>query len=625
MDKYTINAVIRAVDKFSPVMKRMSANMKSFGKSARGFGKTATAGMTAPIVAFGAVTLKSAVDFERSMNRIEALSGETGDSLTNLRKLALDLGSSTAFSAKQSADAMGFFAQAGWDANQVLAATPAILNLAAASNTDLARSADIASNIMGQFKIPAMEASRVADVLAATTASANVDMEMLAESFAKAGPVARRYGLTLEDTAAAVGLLGNVGIQGSTAGTAMKNAMLAMVNPVGEAGKMLKFLGVATKDAQGDLLPLADVMADFANGIGSLGSGDQLKAINLLFGKISLAGASELMDQAKTGKFQEYADSLKNVEGRAKSMAEILLKGAPGAMARFTSAFEGMTLAIASSGLLDWFSETLIAVTGFFTSISKTSPELLKIGVIIAGVVAVAGPLLIAIGMMSTGFGVIASGTVVAWAGLSKLVGFMPTVASGMVTAFTAITSAAKVLFAVVAANPIILIFGAIAIAVAAAAYVIYDNWDNIANFFSEQFEAIGKAFDEGFLSGMVELVKRMNPFTLLKEAADGLFTYLTGIDLGQWMTSQVQAMISNMPDWAKDFIGIDSANAGGSNASTSRDVQKVVQASGQGANKAEAEMTIKFENEPPGMRTFNKVKGNSFDFNVARGSAFGP
>ncbi|MEH6630161.1 MAG: phage tail tape measure protein [Halopseudomonas aestusnigri] len=627
MDKYTIKAVIRAVDQFSPVMKRMSANMKVFGKSTQKFGKSATAGMTAPIVAFGAVTLKSAVDFEKSMNRIEALSGETGQGMERMRQLALNLGSSTAFSAKQAADAMGFFAQAGWETNQVLAATPAILDLAAASNTDLARSADIASNIMGQFGIPAKEASRVADVLAATTASANVDMEMLAESFSKTGTVAKTYGLTLEDTAAAIGLLGNVGIQGSIAGTAMKNAMLAMVNPVGDAGKMLKYLGVATTDAEGNLLPLADVMTDFANGIGSLGSGDQLKAIEMLFGKISLAGANELMNQAKSGKFQEYADSLKNVEGRARSMAEILLKGAPGAMARFTSSFEGMTLAIASSGLLDWFSEILVTVTGFFTTVSKSSPTLLKWGTILAIAAAAMGPLLFGLGSIM--------------------------VMASLITA------------------PILIATAVIA-ALAAAAYVIYDNWDNIANWFTTKLDAVSSAFEDGFFSGIWSLFKEFNPFTLWYEYADGLLNYLFGFDLsgwftsmfdsisqafdnfmtvtsylaqrmnpfpylmetakeflnylvntdlGQWMSGQVQAMLSTIPDWVKDAVGIDSV---GSGPQTSSDVNKVVQASGGGINQAKADVTVDFKGLPPGARVEGKSTGSGLDLNIGRGYALG-
>jgi len=288
-----------------------------------------TTNMSAPIAAFGGLTLKTAVDFEASMNKVEALSGETGNSLKAMRDMAEKMGSSTAFSASQAAGAMGFLAQAGWKSNQILASTPALLDLAAASGSNLADTADYASNIMGAFKISAEGASRVSDGLAATTSSANVDLAMMAETLSQSAPIANAYGMSLENTAAAIGMLGNVGVQGSNAGTALKNIMLAMANPAGEAGKMLDYLGVKTQDAQGNMIPMAKVLAEFSSGISKLGQGDQLRAIDTLFGKISLAGATELISQAQSGALQNYADSLMNVEGRAKSMANTMMKGAP--------------------------------------------------------------------------------------------------------------------------------------------------------------------------------------------------------------------------------------------------------------------------------------------------------
>ncbi|MEQ8228605.1 MAG: phage tail tape measure protein [Rhodospirillales bacterium] len=408
-DTFSIKAIIRAVDQFSPTMKRMATNMDHFGKMAQSVGKGMTASVSAPIAAFGGLTLKTAVDFESAMNRVEAISGETGDSLKAMRDLAKSLGSNTAFSAGQAADAMGFLAQAGWKANKILAGTPAFLDLAAASGTDLADAAGIASKIMGQFGISAGNASRVADVLAAATASANVDMQMIAESMKAAGPIANKYGLSLEDTAAAIGLLGNVGIQGENAGNALKNTMLAMVNPAGEAGKMLEFLRVKTRDAEGNMLPLVDVLAGFGSALdkAGIGEGQKLQAIQTMFGKEGLAGATELLAQAQSGALQKYAESLTNVEGRARSMAQTMMKGAPGAVKNLASAFEGLQLAIARSGLLEWFSKAVKGLTGFIKNLSQTSPELLKLGTIVAGVAAVAGPALWAIGAMASGIAAI--------------------------------------------------------------------------------------------------------------------------------------------------------------------------------------------------------------------------
>ena len=217
---------------------KLRKNIKGFGNGMSSVGKSMTVGLTAPIAAFGASTISTAVKFEQSMNKVEALTKATGKPLIKMRDLAKDMGASTQFSASQAADAMGFLGMAGMNTNQILTATPAILDLAAASGTDLARSADIASNIMGAFGLKAKDMTHIANVLARTTAGANVDMNMLAESMKAAGPVAKSYGLSIEETSAAIGLLGNVGIQGSLAGNSLKNMMLNLTAPASRAKKI---------------------------------------------------------------------------------------------------------------------------------------------------------------------------------------------------------------------------------------------------------------------------------------------------------------------------------------------------------------------------------------------------
>ncbi|MEP3245101.1 MAG: phage tail tape measure protein [Sneathiella sp.] len=586
-----------------------------------------SASLSAPIAAFGALTINSAVQFESAMNKVEALSGETGNSLNKLRDLARDLGESTAFSATQAAEAMSFLSMAGWDANQVMAGTPAILNLAASSGIELGRAADIASNIMGQFKIQAKDAARVSDVLAAATSSANVDMEMLAESFKYAGPVAKSFGMSLEETVAAVGMLGNIGIQGSSAGTALKNSMLQLVNPATDAAKMMKKLGVETIDAQGNLLPFSQIIADFGDKVKTMGSGNQLKAIEMLFGKISMAGATELISKAQTGELQKFAETLRNVDGRAKSMSNTLMKGAPGAVKRMASAFEGMMLAIADSGLIDWFTDVTEALTRFIKYIAQSDSSILKWGTVITGIVAVSGPFLIAIGL----------------------------IASGMGTLLTAI----KLLNLALLANPIVAVITAIAVAVAAAAYLIYDNWDKIVGYFTDKFDAVVAAFDKGFLQGIYTLLLEFNPFLMLFDYYDGLIAYLTGFDLAGSIQKQMEAIASvideynpfpvlmasmdkliaafesldlsgmfmnqvtslagQLPDWATGILEIGSGSASQPVQQNSA-VENIVAGSGGRARDARAKVDVNFAGVPRGTRINSNSSGEGLDFTAGIG-----
>lgn len=403
--------------------KKLRTNIRNFGAGMKNVGKSMTIGLTAPIVAFGASTIKTAVKFEQSMNKVSALTKATGKPLKSMRELAKKMGAETQFSASQAADAMAFLGMAGFKTNQILEATPAILDLAAASGTDLARSADIASNIMGGFGLKAKDMTRIADTLAATTAGANVDMEMLAESMKASAPVARQYGLSLEETSAAMGLLGNVGIQGSLAGNTLKNMMLNLTAPTSKAKSLIKAIGVDVLKTDGSMRSLTNILADMGPALGKLPKAKQLAVLNEVFGKRAIAGAGELVTKALevggdgVNAIERFTMSLKGAGGTAEKMAATMNKGAPGAIKSLSSAFEGLQIAIAESGVLEIFTDIVKSITGVLRSLAKTNPKFLKMASIAAVVVAALGPLLIAFGAiiamipsMMTGFALLKSG-----------------------------------------------------------------------------------------------------------------------------------------------------------------------------------------------------------------------
>src|SRR5699024_449046 len=160
-------------------------------------------------------------------------------------KQARELGQTTQFTASQAADGMKYLAMAGLDANEIMAAMPGMLDLAVAGNLDLGTTADIASDTMAAFGLEASEATRVADVLAKTATSSNTNIEMLGDTMKYVAPVARTAGMSLEETSAMAGLLANVGIKSSQAGTTMKSMLLKLANPSAKASNLLSDLGVS--------------------------------------------------------------------------------------------------------------------------------------------------------------------------------------------------------------------------------------------------------------------------------------------------------------------------------------------------------------------------------------------
>ena len=392
-------------------------------------GKTMSIGLTAPLVAFGALTLKTAADFESGMNKVEAVSGATGVEMGKLTGLAKELGSTTQFSASQAAGGMAFLSQAGFKANETISAMPGLLALAAAGSLELAEAADIASNIISGFGESASEASRVADVLAQTAASSNTSVTQLGQAMSFVAPVAKGVGLSIEETAAMIGKLGDAGIQSTRAGTGLRGMIAALVKPSTEAQQVLDKLGVSVNDSTGKMRPLADILGE----LGEKNDGfDAAANMVQIFGREVQASAMVLSGVGKEG-LDQFTVSLENAEGAAGTMAKTMMKGLKGALTEFKSAMEGLFIAMGDSGLLDIVERLTDGVTKAVQWMSKLPAPVLAAGVAIATLAAVIGPLLIVMGLVVAK--IAAAGGVMALltAGLAVLVSPIGLVVAGVV------------------------------------------------------------------------------------------------------------------------------------------------------------------------------------------------
>ena len=138
-------------------------------------------------------------DFEEAMSNVEALSGASGEDMAKLASMAKDLGATTKFTAEEAADAMGYMAMAGWDANSMLSGMDGVLQLAAASGEDLARVSDIVTDNLTAFGLSAADTAHFSDVLAAAATSSNTSVSIMGETFKNSASVAgerRRQGVT---------------------------------------------------------------------------------------------------------------------------------------------------------------------------------------------------------------------------------------------------------------------------------------------------------------------------------------------------------------------------------------------------------------------------------------------
>ena len=287
----------------------------------------------AGVVAGGKRAIDTFVDFETEMNNVKALSGATAEEMDALRDKAREMGLSTKFSAKEAAEGMGFLSQAGYSAEQQLAAIPHTLNLAAAGMLSLGEATDIATDVLSGFQGGVEDLPRFVDVLAKTAASANTNVTMLGEAMSYVGPVAAQTGQSFEATSAAVATLSNAGIKGSRAGTALRSIMLSLASVTAKGQLVLDKYNIATKDAKGNMIPLTAIMRQFRD------SGASASEMMAVFGRRFSGAAGVLAEGAE--KARELEANLLLAAGAAQEMADTQMEGLVGTMTTFKSVSEG--------------------------------------------------------------------------------------------------------------------------------------------------------------------------------------------------------------------------------------------------------------------------------------------
>lgn len=352
--------------------------MDRAGKKMQAVGKNLTMKVTAPIVGLGAVAVNTFQGFELQMAKVRAVSGATGAEFEALSKNAKDLGASTIFSASQVAELQTEFAKLGFTASEITKVTEATLALAQATDSDLARAAEVAGSTLRAYQLDASETTRVADVMAKSFSTSALDMETFAESMKYVAPVAKSAGLSIEETTSMLAVMANAGIKGSQAGTSLR--------------RIISELGAGSE-------PVTQKIKELANaGIGLADAKDEVgrSAQSAL---LVLAGGVDQIDPTTA--------SLQNAAGAAKEMASIMDNTAFGAMKALQSAFEGLMISIGEI-VATAFTPFIKGLTAMVQGINALPGPLKVMAVMVAALAAAAGPLIFIGGSLYRNFVVLA-------------------------------------------------------------------------------------------------------------------------------------------------------------------------------------------------------------------------
>ena len=485
-----------AMGKAAKHMARTQRSFERFGTRASAAGRSLSIGLTAPLVAVGALSAKSFLSFEQGMNKVAAVSGATEAEMAELTAIAKDLGATTSFSAAQAAEGLGFLAQAGFDATEAGRALPGVLQLAAAGGIQLAEAADIATNVLAGYGLEVDQLARVNDVLAKASSSANTDVLQLGQAFKFAGPVASSAGVSFETSGAAMALMGNAGIQAEMAGTALRGAITKLVNPSAAASKTMAALGISATDSTGRLRPLDQIIEQLAP------HADNTGAIMKIFGQRAGPAMSALISQGADA-LREMTTALEQSGGTAQEIADKKLAGLTGAWTKLKSATEGVLIEIGDrlSPVLERLAAILTdrilpAVRGALEAFDRLSPGMQTAAVAATAVTAALGPLLIVVGGVT--------------AALTPLLPVL--VALGKTKAVVAGLAAVKTVLAAVGITATMTwgaILGPISLVIAAiaAVYLAWKHWDVIEVIVGRVFSVVKTWLVDKF-GGMVAFVK---------------------------------------------------------------------------------------------------------------------
>lgn len=313
------------------------ATLKPLAGMAAGFGAIIGAGQV----------IKLGNEYTATMNELAAVTNTSGAELAKFGIKPRELGSDLtlpATSGKDAAAVMLELAKGGLSARDAMEAAKGTIQLAAAAQVSGGRAAEIQANSLNQFGLAAKDAAMVADVLANTANAAAGGVDDIALSMKYVGPVANTLGISISDTASAIGILANNGLKGDTAGTALRGMLASLARPSKQAQKAVDSLNLSVFDQEGRFVGLRTVIEQLSEARKVMTQEDFASQAVLAFGREPLAAVAAL---AKTGatNFDSMAGAVTR-QGGAAAVAQSKMKGLGGAMDKLQSQLEDVALGI---------------------------------------------------------------------------------------------------------------------------------------------------------------------------------------------------------------------------------------------------------------------------------------
>lgn len=475
LDKSNFTESLQQASKELEVFQKDTASAQSkfsgVGKALETVGANLTKNVTLPLVGVGTVAVTTAAEFEEKMSKVQAISGAIAEEMELLTDKAMVMGAKTKFSAAESADAFNYMAMAGWKTEDMLNGIEGIMSLAAASGEDLALTSDIVTDALTAFGEGAGEAGRLADILAAASSNSNTNVAMMGETFKYAAPVAGALGISMEDTALAVGLMANSGIKASQAGTTLRAVLTrlstnagATKNSLGALEILTEKLGVEFYNVDGTVRDLSSVLEETREAWKGLTMEEQTNYAKKIAGTNAISGFLALMN-AEEADYNKLSEAINGSTGAADEMASTMMDNLNGALEQLGGAVETLMIQLGNV-LIPTIRDVAEFITVLVEKITQMDEETINTIVQIGAFVAALGPALLVVGKFASAIGTIISvvskisGVMKTISGLTSGFNLLSTISTGVSSALGSIGSAISMILTPVGA--VVAIVGAL-------------------------------------------------------------------------------------------------------------------------------------------------------------------
>lgn len=496
---YPLSLVLTAVDKVTAVMNKIDKSVDGVGKKFGAAGRKLTTGLTLPIVGIGAAATKGFADFEKRMASVGTLIDTNTEDLGAMGDEVLRLGNELPVATNDLADALYQVRSAGVAASDQFDVLENSARLAVAGLGTTEQAVDIVTSAVTSFGLEGDDAAGVYDTLFTTIAKGKTDLSQLSQGFGDVAGVIAKSGTEFDEYMAAVAALTSGGVKASTAQRQLRQVLAGLNRTTALSKKTFRALGVKTFpeliQKTGGLVPAMQAVNKQLDGNTSklqtlLGSQEALNAVQSLSGGLA----------------ENYADAMAAMADKAGAVTtgfdtQNKTLTASWQRTKNTLLSAGMVIGETVAPLIEKLSQGVRAAAEWWRGLDEsTQGWILRAGAAVAAI----GPLISIVGKGITGVQLLARGVVFA-------------------------SNAFKALKVVLATNPI----GFALTAIATAALLIYDNWEDLAPFFRRIWDDLKIIFDAAW-EWMEPVVGRMvDGVKAIKEAGEFIANLIVDDDIG--------------------------------------------------------------------------------------------